>query len=174
MDPDQSAQSDRSGLELHVNGVPAYVEPAPDELLVDTVRDRLGLKGTKLGCGTGDCGACTVLLDGEPVCSCIVFTRQCVGRRVTTVEQIATTRVGAATAAALGETGGLQCGICTPGIVVSAAALLESDGPVDRTRIKDALAGNLCRCTGYTTITDAICRARVQLSGEAGDDDHRD
>jgi len=156
---------------LNVNGVSEDVAPAPDELLVETLRERLRLTGTKLGCGTGDCGACTVLLDDEPVCSCILFTAQCVGRQVTTVEHVAATRAGAALAEALGRTGGLQCGICTPGFVVSAAALLTSGRSVDRTVVKQAVCGNLCRCTGYTTITDAVCSAYERFVEEEPADD---
>lgn len=155
-----SNQFSGTALDLVVNDTVHTVNVAPDELLVDTLRSRLGLTGTKLGCGTGDCGACTVLIDGAPICSCLVFTRQCDGSRVETVEMTATSADGAAVTAAVTAKGGVQCGICTPGIVVSACALLSrSTGIVSRDDVKEALAGNLCRCTGYTPIVDAVCEA---------------
>jgi carbon-monoxide dehydrogenase small subunit len=140
----------------------------PDRLLVDVLRDDLGLPGTKLGCGTGDCGACTVLLGGRPVTSCLVYVGECDGHDVETIEGVATTPAGAALADALVETDGIQCGICTPGIVVTAAALIAAAGPtIDAKAIKAALAGNLCRCTGYYPIVAAVqAAARVHETEE--------
>lgn len=158
-------------VRLHVNGAERHVDTAPDELLIDTLRRRLGLTGTKLGCGTGDCGACTVLLDGDAVCSCLVFTRQCGDAVVRTVEGVSADRAGRTVGEALVACGGLQCGICTPGIVVAASALITAtDGQVDRAAIKQALAGNICRCTGYTPIVDAVAQAASDWSGEAAED----
>jgi aerobic-type carbon monoxide dehydrogenase small subunit (CoxS/CutS family) len=146
-------------VELTVNGGPAAVSGAPLERLLDVLREQLGLTGTKEGCGEGECGACTVLLDGQPVLSCLVPLAQCRGRQVETVEAVA------AAAPELVErlvaAGGIQCGACTPGIVVTLAALLRQAGeaaPPDREAIRLALAGNLCRCTGYEGILRALER----------------
>jgi len=147
----------RLTVEFTCNGAERTVDVPPDQLLIDALRDDLGLTGTKLGCGTGDCGACTVLVDDAPVCSCLVFTAQCQGATVETVEGVAETTVGQEIAEAFVEHGAVQCGACIPGIVVSATALLrESEEPVDRDDVEEALAGNICRCTGYFSIIDAV------------------
>jgi carbon-monoxide dehydrogenase small subunit len=152
--------------ELHVNGEPARVEHDPDALLIETLRDELGLTGTKLGCGTGDCGACTVLLEGRPVNSCLVYTAECAGAAVATVEGVAATSAGTAVAEAMVTADAVQCGYCTPGIVVTAAALIGATMP-DDDGIRSALAGNLCRCTGYRPIVAAVRAAARELGGEA-------
>lgn len=140
------------------------VKSPPDCLLVDVLRDELGLPGTKLGCGTGDCGACTVLLNGRPVTSCLIYVSECDGHDVETIEGVRTTPAGAALADALVETDGIQCGICTPGIVVAAAALIAASGPtIDAEAIKAGLAGNLCRCTGYYPIIKAVQIAAARV-----------
>ena len=138
-----------------INGRPVEVDGHPMERLLDVVREGLGLTGTKEGCGEGECGACTVLLDGEPVLSCLVPLFQCEGRRVDTVEGIAD---GPARdfLARFVESGGVQCGACTPGIAVTAWALLERNPRPDRDEVRQALAGNLCRCTGYEGILRAL------------------
>lgn len=144
-------------VEFRCNGADREVQVPPDQLLIDALRDDLGLTGTKLGCGTGDCGACTVMVDGAPVCSCLVFTAQCQGATVETVEGIAQTPEGQEIASAFVAHGAVQCGACIPGMVVSATGLLRTiDGPASREQIEDALAGNLCRCTGYVQIIDAV------------------
>jgi aerobic-type carbon monoxide dehydrogenase small subunit (CoxS/CutS family) len=138
-----------------INGAEQTVEGAPMERLLDVLRERLRLTGTKEGCGEGECGACTVLLDGEPVLSCLVPLCQCDGRHIQTVEGIA------ADARAFLEkfvaSGGVQCGACTPGIIVTAWALLKRTTAPSRADAQEALAGNLCRCTGYEGILRAIC-----------------
>lgn len=160
VEPDRQRPTGSRPTTFVVNGAERQVQTAPDDLLIDTLRSELGLTGTKLGCGSGDCGACTVLMDGEPVCSCLIFTRQCEGSVVGTVEHVSADGPGRVVGEALVACGGLQCGICTPGILVAASALIEStEGQVDRSDIKQALAGNICRCTGYTPITDAVSRA---------------
>lgn len=138
-----------------INGRPVEVEGHPMERLLDVVREGLGLTGTKEGCGEGECGACTVLLDGEPVLSCLVPLFQCEGRRVDTVEGIAD---GPARdfLERFVESGGVQCGACTPGIAVTAWALLQRNPRPGRDEIRQALAGNLCRCTGYEGILRAF------------------
>ena len=125
--------------------------------LLDVLREDLALTGTKEGCGEGECGACTVLLDGAPVDSCLVPVCQVDGATVATVEGLAPdeTRLDRLQAAFL-EAGGAQCGICTPGMLMAARAYLDGRGGPDEDAIRDAIAGNLCRCTGYTKIVDAI------------------
>jgi carbon-monoxide dehydrogenase small subunit len=147
-----------------LNGQSVEAEAHPMERLLDTLRERLGRTGTKEGCGEGECGACTVLLDGEPVLSCLIPLFQCDGRRIDTVEGLAATAADAAdTAGPLRETlerfiatGGVQCGACTPGIVVTLAALLQRNATPSREEAREALAGNLCRCTGYEGILRAL------------------
>ncbi|HEX4962644.1 MAG TPA: (2Fe-2S)-binding protein [Thermoanaerobaculia bacterium] len=143
-------------ISFSVNGAPAEVDGHPMERLLDVVRERLGLTGTKEGCGEGECGACTVLMDGEPVLSCLVPLLQCDGRRIETVEGIAQ---GPARdfLERFVATGGVQCGACTPGIVVTAWSLLTKNPAPSREEAREALAGNLCRCTGYEGILRAIC-----------------
>lgn len=143
-------------LQLQVNGntyeVPAY----PAERLLDVLRDRLGLTGAKEGCGTGQCGACTVLLDGRPVASCMVFAADAEGCEVTTIEGLAPPAQLHPLQAAFLQHGAVQCGFCTPGMVLAAKALLDRNpNPTDE-EILRALAGNLCRCTGYRKILQAI------------------
>ena len=145
-------------------------EPVPaDRLLIDHLREDLGLTGAKLGCGTGDCGACTVLLDGAPVTACLVYAVECDGREVETIEGVRERRSGAALVEAFVARGAVQCGICTPGIVVAASALLEeSEGEPGRDLITRSLAGNICRCTGYWPIIAAVEQAaRTLAPGES-------
>ena len=127
-----------------------------DAFLVDVLRDKLALTGTKYGCGMGECGACTVLLDGEPVFACLVLTVETDGRDVTTIEGLAGGDELHPLQRAFAERGAVQCGFCTPGMLVSAAALLEDEPHPDEERIRAALSGNLCRCTGYTKIVEAV------------------
>lgn len=142
-------------VELLVNGESHGVEGHPLERLLDVLRRELGLAGTKEGCGEGECGACTVLLDGAPVLSCLVPLAQCAGRSIETVEALAS---GPAREVfeRLVEEGGVQCGACTPGIVLAAWKLLESTPRPTRAEVRTALAGNLCRCTGYEGIFRAL------------------
>jgi carbon-monoxide dehydrogenase small subunit len=140
---------------LVVNGIERTVEGAPMERLLDALRERLHLIGTKEGCGEGECGACTVLLDDVPVLSCLVPLCQCEGRQIRTVEGIA--EVARPFLDRFVDSGGVQCGACTPGIIVTAWALLNQRPHPSRAEAQDALAGNLCRCTGYEGILRAIC-----------------
>jgi aerobic-type carbon monoxide dehydrogenase small subunit (CoxS/CutS family) len=142
--------------DLTVNGREATVEGHPLDRLLDVLRQQLGLAGTKEGCGEGECGACTVLLDGEPVLSCLVPLLQCRGRRVETVEGIAAAPEARALLERFVAAGGVQCGACTPGIVVAAWALLRTNPRPTREEVQEALAGNLCRCTGYEGIFRAL------------------
>ena len=141
-----------------LNGQSVEAEGHPLERLLDVVRERLALTGTKEGCGEGECGACTVLLDGEPVLSCLIPLFQCDGRRIDTVEGLTAATDGPLRRALerFIATGGVQCGACTPGIVVTLAGLLQRNGTPDREEVREALAGNLCRCTGYEGILRAL------------------
>jgi carbon-monoxide dehydrogenase small subunit len=144
---------------LTVNGEAREADVPSAALLVDLLREHLGLTGTKVGCGHGECGACTVLLDGEPVNSCLVFAAQCEGREVTTIEGLEACGALDRIQRAFVETGAVQCGFCTPGMIMSVAALLARNDSPTREEIEEALSGNLCRCTGYVKIVDAVERA---------------
>ena len=147
---------------LTVNGRPCSLEEAPgDERLLDTLRWRLGLRGTKEGCRSGECGACTVLVDGEARLSCLTLSRELEGCSVTTVEEVGREPVGRAVQTAFAEEGALQCGYCTPGFVMALTGLLHERGSsASVEELLDDLGGNLCRCTGYVAIRRAVRRAR--------------
>lgn len=131
--------------------------------LLDLLHDELGLAGSKSACEQGECGSCSVILDGELVCSCLVMAADVEGSEVTTVEGVAGDEVLNGVQKAMHETGAVQCGFCTPGIVVAASDLLEKNPSPSTSEIKEALAGNICRCTGY----GAIVRALENLAGES-------
>ena len=160
-----------------VNGGSAEVDVSGMRRLLDVLREDLGLTGTKEGCGEGECGACTVLLDGAPVDSCLVPICQVTGSEVRTVEGLGLgPRTAAAGATDLDDlqaaflmTGGAQCGICTPGMLMAGRAYLDAGGGPEDGAIREAIAGNLCRCTGYTKIVEAIALAAVsRQEGAAG------
>jgi carbon-monoxide dehydrogenase small subunit len=125
-------------------------------LLVDLIRDKIGLTGTKQGCGTGDCGACTVLMDGEPVNSCLVLALEANGKSITTIEGLASKEALDPIQDSFIRNGGVQCGFCTPGMILSAKALLRRNEKPTEMEIRKAIAGNLCRCTGYQKIVRSI------------------
>jgi len=143
-------------LTMTVNGGEVTVEIEADELLVDVLRDRLGLIGTKIGCNEGECGACTVIMDGEPVLSCLTPALRAQGRAITTIEGLGDGKRLHPLQKAFVEHGAVQCGYCTPGFIMSAKALLDRNPHPSRDEIKEAIAGNLCRCTGYVKIVEAI------------------
>lgn len=147
-----------------VNGAPVEVEVTGMRRLLDVLREDLGLTGTKEGCGEGECGACSVLVDGAVVDACLVPVSQVHGASVTTVEGMGTPdRLGVLQRAFL-ETGGAQCGICTPGMLVAGEAFLAGGAEPTDENIREAIAGNLCRCTGYTKIIEAIALAAQRSS----------
>ncbi len=154
----------RMVLECTINGEPTEVLVRPYESLLDVLRDTLGLTGAKEGCGTGDCGACTVRVDGKPVCSCLMLAMQARGHSVQTIEGLAERDTLHPIQDAFVRHGVPQCGFCIPGVIMSAAALLaENPRPTDK-EIRYGIAGNLCRCTGYTTMVAAIS----EVAGDAG------
>jgi aerobic carbon-monoxide dehydrogenase small subunit len=154
----------KSVVALRVNGADHEVLLDSRDTLLDVIRDQLGFIGTKEGCSNGNCGACTVLLDEQPVCACIVFAMEADGRDVTTIEGVADGNALHPVQAALTETGGTQCGFCTPGIVMSAVALLKRDPAPSEHAIRHAIAGNICRCTGYGKIVDAVQLAASRMT----------
>jgi carbon-monoxide dehydrogenase small subunit len=161
-----NAIPERVHLKLHVNGEEAPVSFAPYKTLLEVLREDLGLTGTKHGCELGECGACTVLLDGEPVLACLVLAVACEGRRIQTIEGLARGAELHPLQAAFADHGGSQCGYCTPGVIMTAKALLEANPNPSREQIREATAGNLCRCTGYQQIVEAIESAAAELREE--------
>jgi len=143
-------------LNLSVNGETAEASFAPYKTLLEVLREDLALTGTKHGCELGECGACAVLVDGEPQLSCLVLAVECEGRQIETVEGLARGAELHPLQAAFADLGAAQCGYCTPGILMTAKALLEREPHPSRERIREAVSGNLCRCTGYQQIYEAI------------------
>ncbi|MHB8926417.1 MAG: (2Fe-2S)-binding protein [Bacillota bacterium] len=155
-------------MELFVNGQRHRLRVGTHISLLQVLRDRLGLTGTKEGCAAGDCGTCTVIMDGRAVLSCLVMAFQADGHQITTVEGLAEGEKLHPLQESFVKHGAVQCGYCTPGMLMSAKALLDADPSPDRETIKEALAGNLCRCTGYYKIIDAVeDAARRMAAGTA-------
>jgi carbon-monoxide dehydrogenase small subunit len=155
-------------LAMTVNGEPVAAAVAPYKTLLEILREDLDLTGTKHGCELGECGACAVLVDGTPVLSCLVVGHECDGRHVTTIEGMAG-REGMLhpLQEAFADLGGSQCGYCTPGILLTAMRLLDAHPSPTRDQIADALSGNLCRCTGYNQIFEAVESAAAKMRGDA-------
>ncbi len=151
-------------IRLQVNGDRHEVAVEPWRTLCEVLREDLGLTGTKHGCELGECGTCTVLVDGDPVLSCLVLPVELEGRSITTVEGLADGSRLHPLQQAFAELGAAQCGYCTPGMLLTAQALLERNPQPARDEIREALAGNLCRCTGYTKILDAVELAGLRMS----------
>jgi len=158
-------------LKLHVqttvNGESAEFLCAPEQNLLEALRDELRLTGTKEGCTTGDCGACSVLLDGRLVCSCLVLAAEASGRRIDTIEGVAKGADLHPLQKKFLEHAALQCGICTPGVIVAAKALLERNPDPSEEETRFWLAGNLCRCTGYDKIIRAVLDTAAELRGDS-------
>ena len=148
---------------MTVNGEPQQVLVEPYYSLLDALRDELHLTGTKKGCDEGDCGACTVLLDGKPVTSCLVLAHSAHDAEVTTIEGLATREALHPVQQAFADHGGLQCGFCTPGLIMSAVGLLDRNPDPTLEDVKYAIGGNLCRCTGYTKVLEAIMAAASNM-----------
>ncbi len=155
-------------LRFTLNGRPVEVETPPDRRVVDLLRRDLGLTGTKEACGAGECGACTVLVDGRSRLSCLMLAAQLEGRRLTTIEGLGTPEALHPVQRAFVNHGAVQCGFCTPGMVLAAVDLLERNPAPSREEIRRGLSGNLCRCTGYQKIVDAV-QAAAQ-DGPEGED----
>jgi carbon-monoxide dehydrogenase small subunit len=151
-------------VSVNVNGATFVREVEPRDLLVYFLREDLGLTGTHVGCDTSQCGACTVLIDGRPVKSCTQFAVQVDGKRITTIEGLATNGTLHPLQEAFWSEHGLQCGFCTPGFIMTAAALLQNNPNPTEQQIRKGLEGNLCRCTGYANIVKAVQRASQQQS----------
>jgi aerobic-type carbon monoxide dehydrogenase small subunit (CoxS/CutS family) len=153
-------------LKLEVNGEALEATVAPYKTLLEVLREDLGLTGTKHGCELGECGACAVLIDGEPQLSCLLLAVECEARRIDTVEGLARGPELHPLQAAFADLGAAQCGYCTPGILMTAKALLEREREPSRERIREAISGNLCRCTGYQQIYEAIEDAARRMQDE--------
>ena len=155
-------------IELTINGKKIKVETTTSTRLLDLIRDDLRLTGTKEGCGKGECGACTVIMNGELVASCLVLAPQADGAIITTIEGIGNGKKLHPIQEAFIETGAVQCGFCTPGMILAAKKLLEENPHPTEEEIKRGISGNLCRCTGYQKIIDAIKLAANRLSSRNG------
>ncbi len=158
-------------LALRVNGEAVEVAAAPYKTLLEVLREDLRLTGTKHGCELGECGACAVLLDGKPVLSCLVLALECDGADVVTVEGLAREARLHPLQEAFADCGATQCGYCTPGFLVTAKALLDENPHATRGEITAALSGNICRCTGYIQIFEAVEQAAAKIAGDARGDE---
>ena len=155
-------------MKLTVNGVERDLEVAPDVTLAHVLRRDLGLTGTKIMCSEGSCGSCTVLIDGNPVLSCLTLTVACEGSDIMTIEGLADSITGELhpIQKAFVEHSGMQCGVCTPGIILTAKALLDENPSPKADDVKEALAGNLCRCGNYNRIVESVLAAAEMMDGE--------
>ena len=160
------ARRNKVHLALRLNGETQEVAVAPHKTLLEILREDLGLTGTKHGCELGECGTCTVLVDGEPQLSCLLLGLECEGVEITTVEGLAGPFGPHPLQTAFAELNAAQCGYCTPGILCAAKALLDGKAHPTREEIREALSGNLCRCTGYLKIFEAVERAAAVLRGD--------
>lgn len=150
-------------IRFTLNGRPVEMDAPADRRVIDLLREDLGLTGTKEGCGTGECGSCTILVEGISRLSCLMLAAQLEGCRVTTVEGLELFPEGRIIQRAFVEEGAVQCGYCTPGMELAALALLGEETTPSRERIREGLSGNLCRCTGYAGIVDAVERAAAEI-----------
>ncbi len=163
----------RRHVSTTINGESADFLCEPQQTLLDVLRDELHLTGTKEGCGTGDCGACSVIFDGRLICSCLCLALEAEGSEIETVEGIAQRGELHTLQRRFLEDAALQCGVCTPGFLVAAKALLEKNPDPSETEVRFALAGNLCRCTGYDKIIRSVLESAAELRGSAGGGEER-
>ena len=157
-------------IELTVNGATHEIAVAPNRTLLEALREDLGLTGTKCGCGAGDCGTCTVLLDGDPVNSCLILAVQAAGHPITTIEGVANGLELHPVQQAFVEHGAIQCGFCTPGMVLSSISLLSHNPSPTEHEVRVGISGNLCRCTGYQKIVEAVLAAAARMADGEGVD----
>ncbi|MCG3133060.1 MAG: 4-hydroxybenzoyl-CoA reductase subunit gamma [Planctomycetes bacterium] len=162
----------KSLVTLRVNGATYEVAVRPHDTLAQALREGCGLTGTKVGCDLGTCGCCTVIADGRPVLSCLTLALEAEGKDLRTIESLARGAELHPVQEAFATCGGSQCGYCTPGFVMTTVSLLEHEPSPSRERIKDAISGNLCRCTGYVKIIDAVERAAGRLRAARAPADH--
>jgi len=160
---------ERASIRFGLNGEPCAASFAPHKTLLELLREDLGLMGTKHGCELGECGTCAVLVDGRPVLSCLLLGLECEGRAVETIEGMATAEGLHPLQRAFADLGAAQCGYCTPGFLLTAKALLEENPKPTLSQIREALAGNICRCTGYVKIFEAVELAAAWMRGEAAE-----
>ncbi len=153
-------------IEIKVNGVMHGIDVQPWDTLLDVIRDKLGLTGTKEGCGLGECGACTVIMNGKTVNSCLVLAVEADGKQITTIEGLAEGNKLHPIQQAFIDLGGLQCGFCTPGMIISAKAMLDENQNPTEEEIRRGISGNFCRCTGYTKIIQSIQAAVPKKEGK--------
>ena len=154
-------------ITLNVNGLDREVMVEPRTLLIEALRDRLRLTGTKYGCGEGDCGACTVLVDGVPINSCLVLAAEAVGSQILTIEGVAMGNDLHPLQQAFIDKGAIQCGFCTPGMVLTSLAFLKENPDPTEDDVRGAISGNLCRCTGYQKIVEAVLDAAERMRGDS-------
>ena len=154
----------RQSAKFVVNGKPSEIMLESHMTLLEVLRDQMGLTGTKYGCGTGSCGACTVLVEGEPVLSCLTLAVTVRDKNILTIEGLAEGHTLHPIQKAFVDHGAIQCGFCTPGMILSTKALLDENPNPTRQEVKEALAGNLCRCTGYVKIIDAVLAAAKDIA----------
>lgn len=150
-------------INFRLNGKETQIDAAPDRRVVDLLREDMGLTGTKESCGAGDCAACTILVDGESRLSCLMLAAQLEGRDITTIEGLSQGEQLHPIQAAFVDHGAVQCGFCTPGVILASVDLLNRNSAPSRAEIRDGLAGNLCRCTGYQMIVDAVQAATENM-----------
>ncbi|MGI6128614.1 MAG: (2Fe-2S)-binding protein [bacterium] len=156
-------------LSFTLNGEPVQVKVAPADMLLDVLRDKLALTGTKKGCGRGECGACTVILNGQAVDSCLIPAVKAQGAVVETIEGLAKGNQLHPLQEAFADLGAVQCGYCTPGMIMSAKALLDKNPHPDSNAIREGISGNICRCTGYVKIEEAIMAAAAKINDSRGE-----
>jgi len=156
----------KTAIELHINGDNYEILVSPNNTLLEVLRERLGLMGTKRGCDLGACGACTVLIDGEASLSCLMLALDAVGKQITTIEGLSETGELHPLQQAFVDQGALQCGFCTPGMILTAQAILQENPRPTEETIKKKMAGNLCRCTGYKKVVEAVMSVRPPAGKE--------